>query len=77
VGILRVAKAGWLSGVNNLKVNWRLSFLMIATYLPLQVFTMDVDRYSKACMFTEDETRKLFDREAAFRGYIDVLFFSG
>lgn len=31
VGILQVAKAGWLSGMNNLMVNWRLSFLMIAS----------------------------------------------
>jgi hypothetical protein len=28
VGIMQVAKAGWLSGVNNLKVNWRFSFLV-------------------------------------------------
>jgi hypothetical protein len=31
VGILRVAKTGWLSGVNNLRVNWRLSFPTIAS----------------------------------------------
>lgn len=38
---------------------------------------MDVDTYSKACMFTEDETRKLYDQEAALRGDENVLFFSG
>ena len=31
VGILEVAKAGWLSGMNNLMVNWRFSFLTIVS----------------------------------------------
>ena len=31
VGILQVARAGWLSGLNNLMVNWRFSFLTIAS----------------------------------------------
>jgi hypothetical protein len=26
---------------------------------------MDVEMYSKACMFTEDETRKLYNQEVA------------
>jgi hypothetical protein len=38
---------------------------------------MDVDTYSKACMFTEDETRKVYDQEAALREDKKVLFFSG
>jgi len=31
VGILQVAKAGWLSGMNNLMVDWHLFFLMIVS----------------------------------------------
>jgi len=38
---------------------------------------MDVDMYSKACMFTEDETRKLYDQEAVLREDKNVSFFSG
>jgi hypothetical protein len=38
---------------------------------------MDVDMYSKACMFTKNETRKLYDQEAELRGDENVLFFSG
>lgn len=59
MGILQVAKAGLLSGMNN-----------------LMVFPMDVDMYSKACMFTEDETRKLYDQEAELRGDENALSFS-
>jgi hypothetical protein len=31
MGILRVAKAGWLSGMNNLTVNLHISFLLIVS----------------------------------------------
>jgi hypothetical protein len=51
MGILRVAKASWVSGINN-----------------MQVFPLDADLYSEACMFTEDETRNLYAREATLRG---------
>jgi hypothetical protein len=37
---------------------------------------MDASTYSTACMFTEDETRKLYDQEAALRGDENVIFLS-
>jgi hypothetical protein len=37
---------------------------------------MDDGMYSTACMFTEDETKKLYDQEAELRGDKNVLFLS-
>ena len=37
---------------------------------------MDAGTYSTACMFTEDETRKLYDQEAALRGDEKITFLS-
>ncbi|KAI9509991.1 hypothetical protein F5148DRAFT_1374784 [Russula earlei] len=60
VGILRVAKAGWLSGFNNLTV-----FTLGAP-----------GRYSTACMFTEAETQLLFEKQKEIlqSGGLDISF---
>jgi hypothetical protein len=64
VGILRVAKAGWFSGVNNLNVIQFLPFVCLLSECRLQVYMLgDSGRYSTACMFTEAETRLLYEEQ--------------
>ena len=59
VGILRVAKAGQLSGVNNLSVSWLIS----QPNPTMQVYTLGPSKkYATAYMFTE-ETRTVYDRQ--------------
>jgi hypothetical protein len=63
MGILRVAKAGWLSGVNNLKVNQWLTFITyqlnaVCRYI-LWVNRPDIPRLA----FTEAETRRLCEEQ--------------
>jgi hypothetical protein len=62
VGFLPVSKAGWLSGVNNLRV-CHLPLLRIQAHSLLQAFPLGQSgEYSTACMFTEEETQKLYER---------------
>jgi len=42
----------------------------------LRVYPLGAEKYSTACLFTEEETRKLYDREAMLRGVEHALPFS-
>jgi hypothetical protein len=61
VGILWVTKAGWLSGVNNLKVIQYLSFIAFYSAAVLQICILsEQGKYSTVNMFTEVETQLLY-----------------
>ena len=64
VGILHVAKAGWFSGVNNVIVSFLPFYFNSAAHHFLQVYPMgETTGYSTACMFTEEETQMVYNRQ--------------
>jgi hypothetical protein len=64
VGILRVAKAGWLSGVNNLNVSFLPPYFNSSAHHFSQVYPMGESlEYSTACMFTEEETQMVYNHQ--------------